>query len=176
MQFFTNLFNIHCTCLKMKHITFSCCYATEFEQHAQPVKLDCNTKFWSIRKILIWRTGWWFQPGWKILVKLCQVKNLPQIRVKIKHIYLKAPPWKKRMFRLKVFVGSVSMSFLFLWRFFLPPFVGGDVANFGSQVAMWNMSHFTGVIWHNPTRWAPTVYREIPQITVYIRIANSMIL
>ena len=68
----------------MKHITFSCCYATEFEQHAQPVKLlDYYTKFWSIRTILFWRTGWWFQPSWKILVKLCQVKNLPQTRLKL---------------------------------------------------------------------------------------------
>ena len=30
-------------------------------------------------------TGWWFQPNWKILVKMIQNRNLPRIGVKIKH-------------------------------------------------------------------------------------------
>ena len=31
--------------------------------------------------------GWWFQPIWKILVKLCQIGSCPQIGMKIKHIW-----------------------------------------------------------------------------------------
>ena len=31
--------------------------------------------------------SWWFQPIWKILVKLCQIGSFPQIGMKIKNIW-----------------------------------------------------------------------------------------
>ena len=37
--------------------------------------------------VFLWFSSWWFQPIWKILVKMIQNGNLPQFWVKIKHIW-----------------------------------------------------------------------------------------
>ena len=41
---------------------------------------------WTFPGGLVWLSGWWFQPLWKILVT-SQIGNLPQIVVKIKKIF-----------------------------------------------------------------------------------------
>ena len=76
-------------------------------------------------------TGWWFQPNGKILVKMIQNRNLPQIGVKIKH------GWNHHLDNVLFLISEPSLSACWTNRWpqeVIDPFLIKAAPNFSSKL------------------------------------------